>query len=143
MSITHRGPGKWFRKGISLLDLMKEYPDEATAEQWFVKIRWPNGKVCPVCGSKRIADRRGRLPVPFHCRDCKKDFSVKTGTVMHKSKLGLRKSLYAIFLMNTSLKGVSSMKLARELDVTQKTAWYLGHRIRKAFSGACSGARLF
>ena len=72
--------------------------------------------------------------MPYRCRDCGKYFSVKTGTAMAKSHVPLRKWLMAIYLDVTSLKGVSSMKLHRDLGVTQKTAWFIQHRIREAFS---------
>ncbi len=72
----------------------------------------------------------------YHCNDCKKDFTVKTGTVMHDSKLPLSKWALAFYLFSTNLKGVSSMKLHRDLGITQKTAWHLAHRIRQTWSAA-------
>ena len=71
--------------------------------------------------------------MPFHCRDCRKFFSAKTGTVMHSSKIGYRKWALAIYIFTTGLKGTSSMKLHRDLGVSQKTAWHMAHRIRKSF----------
>ena len=71
--------------------------------------------------------------MPYWCSDCRKHFSVRTGTVLASSRLPLRKWAYAIYLEITSLKGVSSMKLYRDLGVTQKTAWFMLHRIREAF----------
>ena len=99
----------------------------------FIDARWPNGVACPDCGSLSIQARPTRKPQPFRCRDCRKDFSVKTGTVMQGSNLPLSKWALAAFLMTTSLKGVSSMKLHRDLGITQKSAWHLAHRIRKAW----------
>ena len=72
--------------------------------------------------------------MPYRCRDCRKYFSVKTGTVMEGSPIPLRKWAYAIYLDVTSLKGVSSMRLHREIGVTQKTAWFMQQRIREAFA---------
>ena len=72
-------------------------------------------------------------PMPYHCGDCRRYFSVKTGTVMEKSKLPLRKWVIAIYLMSTNLKGVSSMKLHRDLGVTQKTAWMMAQKIREGW----------
>ena len=69
--------------------------------------------------------------MPFRCRDCRKRFSVRTGTVMQSSKLGFQTWLVAMYLLTTSLKGVSLMKLHRDLGVTQKTAWHLAHRLRE------------
>jgi len=71
--------------------------------------------------------------MPYWCRDCRKMFSVRTGTILEESRISLRKWLLVIYLINTNLKGVSSHKLGRDIGVTQKTVWYLGHRIRKAF----------
>ena len=71
--------------------------------------------------------------MPYRCKDCRKHFSVRTNTVLAESRLPLHKWLLAIFLISTNLKGVSSCKLARDLDVSQHTAWFLAHRIRKAF----------
>ncbi|MYC50822.1 MAG: IS1595 family transposase [Gammaproteobacteria bacterium] len=128
-----KGPGKSFRKGLSLMDLAEMFPTDRAAEEWVIAIRWPNGVRCPCCDSDNIQARPTRKPQPFRCRSCRKDFSVKTGTVMQSSNLGLRKWAFAVYLMTTGLKGTSSMKLRRDLGITQKTAWHLGHRIREAF----------
>ena len=128
-----RAPGKFYRKGMSLVELTRMFPDDATAEAWFVETRWPNGVACPKCGSLDVQKGAKHPTMPFHCRDCRKYFSVKTGTVMHGSKLGYQAWAIAIYLMNTGIKGVSSMKLHRDLGITQKSAWHLGHRIRKAW----------
>lgn len=138
--MVHKAPGKSHRKGISLLQLTRLFPDDATAEAWFVAQRWPQGIHCPFCDSDNIQERPTRKPQPYRCRECRKDFSVKTGTLMHDSKLGLRIWAIALYLMNTGIKGVSSMKLHRDLGITQKTAWYLAHRIREAWA---SGNQLF
>ena len=71
--------------------------------------------------------------MPYRCNDCKKRFSVKTDSVMYASNIGYQKWAIAIYLVTTSLKGVSSMKLHRDLDITQKAAWHMLHRIRKAY----------
>ena len=128
-----KAPGRNERQGISLVELARAYPDDDTAEAWFVSRRWPDGVRCPSCGNDSIQDRPNRKPQPYRCRGCLKDFSVKTGTVMHGSKLGYQTWLFAIYLELTSLKGVSSMKLHRDLGITQKTAWHLSHRIREAW----------
>ena len=138
--MVHKAPSKSHRKGISLLQLTRLFPDDATAEAWFVAQRWPQGIHCPFCDSDNIQERPTRKPQPYRCWECRKDFSVKTGTLMHDSKLGLRIWALALYLMNTGIKGVSSMKLHRDLGITQKTAWYLAHRIREAWA---SGNRLF
>ena len=128
-----KGPGKSFRKGMTFVDLIRMFPDDATAEAWFVDARWPNGVHCPACGSDNIQSRASRKPQPYRCRSCRKDFSVKTDTLMHSSPLGFQVWAIAVFLCSTNLKGVSSMKLHRDLGVTQKTAWHLAHRIRETW----------
>lgn len=129
---TKKAPGKHYRNGISVFDLLRLIPDDDAAEDWFISNRWPNGPMCPHCPSKNIHERKGRKPQRFRCRSCKKYFSAKTGTVLQSSKVGYLAWVYAIYLLTTSLKGVSSMKLHRELSVTQRTAWFVAHRIRKA-----------
>ena len=86
-----------------------------------------------VLNAQRVATIASRKPMPFRCKDCRKHFSVKYGTVMQSSKLGCRVWAIAVYLLTTGLKGTSGMKLHRDLDITQKTAWHLAHRIRKAF----------
>ena len=130
--MTQKAPGKHYRKGLSLIDAVKQFSDEREVESMFVRNRWPNGVACPKCGSVNVHERATRKPQPYRCRDCRKDFSVKTGTVMQGSNIPLSKWALASYLMTTNLKGVSSMKLHRDLGVTQKTAWHLTHRIRKA-----------
>lgn len=132
--MAHNAPGKHFRKGISLIKLMEMFPTDEAAENWFASVRWPNGNpACPFCGSLGVATVASRKPMPLRCKDCRKHFSVKHGTVMQGSKLGYRVWAIAVYLLTTGLKGTSGMKLRRDLDVTQKTAWYLAHRIREAF----------
>ena len=130
--MAQKAPGKHFRKGLSLIEITRMFPDDASAEAWFVKSHWPDGVYCPSCGSVNVQERATRKPQPYRCRDCRKDFSVKTDTIMHNSPLGLQIWAIAIYLMTTSIKGVSSMKLHRDLDITQKSAWFLAHRIRKS-----------
>ena len=129
-----KGPGKVHRQALSIMDVFRMFPDDATAELWFMEIRWPNGPVCPKCGSQNVRPRPNRKPQPFHCADCRKYFSVKTGWLMQSSKLSYQVWAIAIYLLATGLKGVSSMHLHRDLNVTQKTAWYLAHRIRETWS---------
>ncbi len=137
--MAHSAPGQHYRKGISLIDAVKKFGDDASAEAWFVERRWPDGIQCVQCDSKRIATRkpnaRRKTPV-YHCNDCKKDFTVKTGTIMHDSRLVLSKWAMAFYLFSTHLKGVSSMKLHRDLGITQKSAWYMAHRIRETWNDA-------
>ena len=127
-------PGKSYRKGMTLIEIVKRFDTEEKAEAWFVQQRWPDGVVCPFCESIEVSARASRKPQPFRCRSCRKDFSVKTGTLLHRSHLPLSKWAIAYYLFATNLKGVSSMKLYRDLGITQKTAWYMAHRIRQTMA---------
>ncbi len=131
-----KAPGKAFRKGISLKQIMRMFPDNETAEQWFIQQRWPDGVCCPACGSVNVQTGAKHPTMPFRCREkeCGKLFSTKTGTVMEGSKIGYQDWIIATFQMMTSLKSVSSMKLHRDLGITQKSAWFLTHRLRAALS---------
>jgi transposase-like protein len=132
MNRTAKAPGKSYRKGISLIQAVQEFGDEAKAEAWLVGHRWPEGMACPYCGSVAVSPRKTNRKTPqYRCRDCRKDFTVKTGTIMQDSKLPLSKWALAFYLCTTNLKGVSSMKLHRDLEMTQKTAWFLAMRIRE------------
>ena len=88
--MTQKGPGKSYRRGLTLIEAVEMFADPDFTEAWFVEQRWPNGIACSECGSLNIQHRRTRKPQPFRCNDCRKDFSVKTGTVMHSSKLPLK-----------------------------------------------------
>ena len=129
-----KAPGKAHRAGITLLELAEMFPDEDAARSWFENILWPTGeRYCPRCGSADTHEASHKK-MPYRCRDCRSYFSVKTGTVMEGSPIPLRKWVYAIYLDVTSLKGVSSMKLHRDLGITQKAAWHMQQRIREAFA---------
>ncbi len=133
--MTQAAPGKAFRKGLTIFDLMEMFPTEEAAREWFEARIWPEGRTCPYCGSVRTIECRKEAshPLPYRCHDCQQYFSVKTGTLMERSPLPLRKWVLAIYLHMTSLKGVSSMKLHRDIGVTQKTAWFMLQRIREVF----------
>ena len=130
----HKAPGKSYRKGISLFELQQMFPNEEAARRWFEKIIWPDGPQCPHCGSLDARPRKNMKPMPYRCGDCRKHYSVKTDTLMRGSPLPLLKWVYAIYLDCASLKGVASMKLYREIGITQKTAWFMQQRIREAFA---------
>ena len=127
-----QAPGKHWRKGLTIESVVEFFADPENAENWFITARWPEGVRCPFCDSTNITERTSRKPQRFYCteKECRRNFSVKTGTAMHGSKLLLKKWGQAYFYYLTNLKGISSMKLHRDIGVTQKTAWYMGHRIR-------------
>ena len=132
----HKSPGKSYREGISLMEIFRKFPDDATAEAWFVARRWPGGICCPHCGSMNVQTGAKHKTMPYRCREkeCAKRFSPKTGTVMEGSKLGMQTWMIATYLLSTSLKSVSSMKLHRDLNINQRSAWFLAHRLRVALA---------
>ena len=134
LSMAKNAPGRHFRQGVSLVEIIRHFPDDRTAHSWFAAIRWPNGPRCPRCGTDNVLTGTAHRSMPYRCRPCRRYFSVKTGTVMESSNLGCQTWAVAIYLLATGLKGQSSMKLHRDLGLTQKTAWHLAHRIRKTFS---------
>lgn len=118
-------------KTISAFEFMERFPDDEAAIAYFEKRRWAHGKTCPKCGSTRkITPRKSKGN--YRCGDCRSDFSAKTGTAFEGSNISLRKWLYAMYLIVTARKSVSSLQLSKELGVTQKTAWFMAHRIREA-----------
>ena len=133
--MAHKAPGKSDREGITLLHLTRLFPDDATAEAWFRERWWPNGPHCPRCGTTNVQCDIKHPTMTHRCRECPKRpmFSMKTGTLLEGSKLGYQTWAFAVYLVTTSLKGVSSMKLHRDLGVSQKTAWHLSHRIRETW----------
>ena len=128
--MAHKAPGKSFRKGISLVKLFEMFPDNEAAEQWFVETRWPDGIRCAHCDSENVNTKASHKTMPYRCNACKKRFSVKTNSLMHASNISYQKWVIAVYLVTTSLKGVSSMKLHRDLEITQKSAWFMLQRIR-------------
>lgn len=120
---------------VSLYQFFQRFPDEAAARAYFERNRW-NGEVsCPHCGSVSVAPVKSMKPMPYRCRDCRQHFSVRTGTVLAESRLPLHKWLMAIYMMTTARKGIPSTQMARELGITQKSAWFLAQRIRETWLG--------
>ena len=136
--MAKKAPGKHHREGISLLELAEMFPDDDSATQWFESIRWPEDRPCPRCGDCDTVPMKNQKPMPYRCRGCRKFFSVRIGTMMERSHIPLRKWAWGIYLSLTSLKGVSSMKLHRDLGITQKSAWFMAHRLREVFAGDTS-----
>lgn len=133
--MAQQGPGKAHREGISLIDLFKRFPDDAAAERWFEEQRWGGEPTwCPMCGGDKVRPVPSKRPMPYWCGDCRRNFSVRTGTVMHRSHIPLQKWAIGIYLWSVSLKGVSSMRLHRDLEITQKSAYFMAQRLREAWS---------
>jgi transposase-like protein len=115
------------------------FTDETKAREYLEAIRWPQGPVCPHCGSCDGAyrlDGAKHRPGLLKCKDCREQFSVTVGTVFERSKIPLTKWLLATHLLCSSKKGISSHQISRTLDVTYKTAWFMTHRIREAMKPA-------
>jgi transposase-like protein len=120
---------------ISTFQLFEMIPDQEAARVYIEGMLWPNGPICPVCGiSERVAIRKGKIGF-YHCNQCKEDFTVRTGTVFERSHIPLHKWVYAIYLVVTARKGISSMQLAKEIGITQKSAWFMLGRLREACGG--------
>jgi len=118
---------------ISFYEFFQQFPDEEAARLFFENKRWPEGIVCAHCGSLEVSECKGHKPMPYRCKSCRKHFSVRVGMVLAESRLPLHKWLMAIYMLTTARKGIPSTQMARELGVTQKTAWFLAQRIREAW----------
>jgi len=118
---------------LSTFQLFALFPDEASARTYLEARIWPTGVKCPDCHGDRITDRPARVGF-YHCAACNFDFTVRTNTIFERSKVPLHKWLYSMYLLMTARKGISSMQLAKEIGVTQKTAWFILGRLREACS---------
>lgn len=116
---------------ISTFDFFARFPDAEAARLYLESRLWPDGVVCPVCAGMDNITTRKRAGY-YRCNPCKEDFTVRTGTVMERSKVPLNKWLYAMYLLVTARKGISSLQLSKELGITQKSAWFVLHRLREA-----------
>ena len=134
-----KAPGKAHRKGITLVELLAMFPTEEAANQWFEVVLWDGHRCCGKCGSERTSKVPNAKPMPYWCSDCRGYFSVRTGTPIARSKIPLRKWAVAIYLCLTSLKSISSMKLHRDIGVSQPAAWFMLHRIREAWATNSNG----
>ena len=118
------------RTTISLIEMFNRFPNQDAARSYMEAQRWPNGPACPHCAeTERIHNRKGGY---YRCNACREDFTVRTGTVMERSHIPLQKWLYAMYMLVTSRKGVSSVELHTKLGITQKSAWFMLHRLREA-----------
>lgn len=119
----------------SLLECVAYFADEVRAHDFFVSMRWPDGVRCAHCGSENVGNlsvsNNGKRRV-WNCKACKRQFTAKIGTIFAESPLPLSKWLPALWLITNAKNGISSCELARALKVTQKSAWFMGHRIRTA-----------
>ena len=132
--MAYKAPGKSHRDGLTLVQMMDMFPTEEGAVAWFESVLWPDERCCGKCGSMRTREVPNAKPMPYWCTDCRSYFSVRTGTPIARSNVPMRKWAIAIYLCLTSLKSVSSMKLRRDIGVSQPTAWFMLHRIREAWA---------
>jgi len=118
---------------ISTFELFAMFPDQETARVYLENNLWPDGPRCPVCGlGERITTRKGGF---YRCNQCKEDFTVRTGTIFERSHIPLHKWIYAMYLLVTARKGISSLQLSKEIGIRQASAWFMLHRIREACGG--------
>jgi transposase-like protein len=117
---------------ISTFQLFKMFPDQESARLYLESRLWPKGVRCPCCGlGERVTARKGKEGF-YLCNQCKEDFTVRTGTIFERSHVPLHKWLYAMYLLVTARKGISSLQLSKEIGITQKSAWFVLHRLREA-----------
>ncbi len=122
----------------SLIECVSFFADEDRAHEFFVNMRWADGVRCVHCKSENVGTlsrsvtKSGSVRRVWNCKNCKKQFTAKMGTIFAESPLPLSKWLPALWLITNAKNGISSCELARALDITQKSAWFMGHRIRTA-----------
>ena len=120
---------------VSMRQLLSMFPDESAAIQHLEAVRWKGATICPDCESDNIYTRKGGRAGMHDCRDCGKHFSVRAGTVFERSHIPLNKWIYGIFLLMTARQGISSLRLSKELGITQKSSWFMLRRLRLACGG--------
>jgi transposase-like protein len=141
MKVKLNAPKRKFLKITqpSVMDFFASIPDEAAARNYLESARWPQGITCIHCAHNEVWKiRGGKL---YTCKGCRKQFTIRTGTVMEDSHIPLQKWVFAMYLMTVSRKSISSVQLAKQLGITQKSAWHMGHRIREGHksNGTLSG----
>lgn len=117
----------------SFIELASYFDSEEKCVQYLVDLRWNGKPQCPFCENDHIYELKGKFK-RWKCASCRQQFSVRNGTIFEDSRLPLRKWFFAIYLATAHKKGISSHQLARDIKVTQKTAWFMLHRIRLAFA---------
>jgi transposase-like protein len=132
-----RQKGEMSRSTISTFQVFELFPDQHAARKYLENRLWPNGPICPACksGERITARATGGFK---RCNACKFDFTVRTDTIFGRSHVPLHKWLYAMYLLVTARKGISSIQLAKEIGITQKSAWFVLHRLREACGGSGS-----
>jgi len=132
--MAKKAPGKHYRKGMTIVQAAQAFADNDDPRKWIESIRWPNGAYCPHCGSCNVQSNIKHPRMTHRCRECadRPMFTVRHGTVMQGTKMPYSTWALGLYLYMSNIKGVSSMRLHREVGITQKSAWFLLHRLRKA-----------
>ena len=118
-------------KILSVYEFMKMFSTEGKCIRFLEKNIYKNGVLCDFCKARNVSKKNRKTG--FHqCRECRKQFNVRTNTIFHRSKIELRKWFYAIYLFHRDRKGISSLQLAKQIGITQKSAWFMLQRIREA-----------
>ena len=126
------GPDMAEYKDLPLSELLEMFPDDEAAMEWLERNVWPDGRKCPRCGYEHTCSTK-HPSMPYYCSECNKRFSVRIGTVMEGSKIGYRIWAITTCLLATSSKGISSVRLHRDLEISQSSAWFLLHRLKKTW----------
>ena len=120
---------------MDTLNLMKEFPDQESCLKFIEEKRWKHGVCCIHCGSEKVGRKnKHKIANGWNCYDCGSSFSATAGTIFHATKIPLQKWFLAISILSNAKKSISSCQLARELDMNQKSAWYMAMRIREKMS---------
>jgi len=119
---------------ISTYELFKMFPDEKSARLYLEEKRWHGKVTCPFCGETKRMQTRKREGY-YRCLSCKEDFTVRTGTIFERSHIPLDKWLHTMYLLITDRKGIASLELSKIIGVTQKSCWFMLHRLREACKG--------
>ena len=125
------------KKRDRLYKFMSQFETEQVAMEYIESLRWENGRTCPRCESKETTQASHKT-MPYWCKPCRKYFSVKTGTLMEDSNIKYKKWMMAVYLLSTSIKRVSSYKLGSDIELQQRSAWFLNNRIRTSWANNTS-----
>ena len=115
----------------NFLDMVQYFSNEKVCLEHLKQMRWKDGIQCPHCGEKKIYELKGANK-RFKCSGCRKQFTAKVGSIFEDTKIPLNKWFIAVYLISSHKKGISSIQLGKDLGVTQKTAWFMLHRLRHA-----------
>ena len=115
---------------LSTHSFHKACPNEKAAVAFIESVRWDGKPACPRCGGEKHTARPERNG--YFCSKCRKDFTVRIGTIFENSRMNLHKWLYAIYLLQTARKGISSLQLGKEIGISQKSSWFMLHRLRES-----------